>query len=59
MRKKDIKTYSKKDLKNILQEKRESLRVFKFSLAMGKVKNVKEAREARKDIARVLTQLRG
>lgn len=59
MRKKDIQTYSKEDLKNILQEKRESLRVFKFSLATGKVKNVKEAREARKDIARILTRLRG
>ena len=57
MKTKDFKTYSKENLESLLREKRELLRVFNFNLSSGKVKNVKEARELRKDVARIFTLL--
>lgn len=50
--------YSKRtiiELENDLREKRESFRKFRFEMTGGKVKNVKEGRSIRKDIARILT----
>ncbi len=47
----------KEDLKKVLDEKRERLRQLRFDLVSGKVKNVKEIREAKKDIARIQTLL--
>lgn len=49
---------AKGELQRILQEKREKLREFRFNLAAGKVKNVREIRETKKDIARILTILK-
>ncbi len=46
------------ELQRILREKREKLREFRFNLAGGKVKNVSEIRETKKDIARILTLLK-
>lgn len=46
------------ELRKLLKEKREQLRVLRFDLAAGKVKNVSEIRAVRKDIARILTALR-
>lgn len=46
---------SDKDLKNDLNEKRESLRAFRFGISGSKIRNVKEGRSIRKDIARILT----
>lgn len=46
------------ELQRILQEKREKLREFRFNLAAGKVKNIREIRETKKDIARILTILK-
>lgn len=46
------------ELQRILQEKREKLREFRFNLAAGKVKNIREIRETKKDIARILTLLK-
>jgi len=45
------------ELQKILLEKRERLRNLRFDLAAGKVKNIKEIREVKKDIARILTIL--
>lgn len=39
----------------MLQDNREKLRQLKFDLASGKVKNVREIRQIKKDIARILT----
>ncbi len=53
-----IKTLKEKteiELKSLLSDKREALRKFRFDMAHGKVKNTKEAREVKKDIARILT----
>ena len=58
MKIRDLKGLPQNELKNLFLEKRDSLRQFYFKLARGRVKNLKEARETRKDIARILTILR-
>jgi len=58
MRKSDIKNKTKADLERFVQEKREALRMIRFGVAGGRVKNVKEAKTTRKDIARALTFLK-
>jgi large subunit ribosomal protein L29 len=54
----EFKKMNKGELQRVLQEKREKLRQLRFDLAAGKVKNVREIRETRKDIARLLTLLK-
>lgn len=46
------------DLRKLLVEKREALRMFRFGLSGSKVKNLKEGASLRKDIARIETELR-
>lgn len=46
------------DLSGFVKEKREALRQERFATAGSKGRNVKLARETRKDIARALTALR-
>ena len=53
----ELKQKNKEELQRILTEDRERLRVLRFDLAAGKVKNVREIRKIRKDIARILTLL--
>ena len=53
----ELKTKPKEDLHKLLQDNREKLRLLRFDLASGKVKNVREIRGIKKDIARVLTLL--
>jgi len=48
----------KQELQRNLSEKRERLRQLRFDLASGKVKNVREIREIRRDIARIITILK-
>lgn len=48
---------NKDELKKLLAEKRKTLHDFRFAFAGGKVKNVKEGKVARKDIARILTAM--
>ena len=43
------------ELQRNLSEKRERLRQLRFDLASGKVKNVGEVREVRRDIAMIIT----
>jgi large subunit ribosomal protein L29 len=54
----DLQKKSKNDLEKLLKEKEERLRILRFSLASGKIKNTREIRETKKDIARILTLLR-
>ena len=54
----EIRQKSKKELESMLLERRERLRNLRFDLASGKVKNVREIRELKKEIARILTLLR-
>ncbi len=53
----DIKEKTKKELEKILKTTREELRKFRFSFSGSGQKNVREGRNLRKKIARVLTQL--
>jgi large subunit ribosomal protein L29 len=55
MKTSELRQKSKEELQRFLQEKREKLRILRFDLASGKVKNVREIREIKKDIARILT----
>ena len=51
----ELKQKSQKELKKLLEEKREKSRQLRFDLLSGKVKNVREIRAIKKDIARILT----
>lgn len=57
MKAKELRQKSEKELQKLLQELRERLRKLRFDLVSGKVKNVREIRQTRKDIARILTIL--
>lgn len=59
MKKIDFKTKSEVELKKALGEKRDSLAKFKFGISGSRTKNVKEGRNTRRDIARILTSLKG
>jgi ribosomal protein L29 len=54
----DITKHTKEDLVKLAHEKREELRALRFSVAGSKTRDVKAAAKLRKDIARVLTQLK-
>jgi ribosomal protein L29 len=58
MKKTDFKTKSDTELKKVLIEKRDSLAKFKFGMTGSRTKNVKEGRNTRRDIARILTALK-
>jgi large subunit ribosomal protein L29 len=51
----ELRKKTKAELKRLLSENREKLRALRFNLASGKLKNVREIRYLKKDIARILT----
>lgn len=53
----DFKNKNEKDLKKMLNEKREALRNFRFGIAGSKVRDVKEGKNTRREVARILTEL--
>jgi len=53
----ELRQKSKKELQKLLQDNQDRLRQLRFDLASGKVKNVREIRQIKKDIARILTTL--
>ena len=53
----ELRQKSKDDLQKSLAEEREKLRQLRFDLAAGKVKNIRQIREVKKIIARILTLL--
>ncbi len=55
---KEFARMSKSELQRTLALKRERLRELRFDLIAGKVKNIREIREIKKDIARILTLLK-
>jgi large subunit ribosomal protein L29 len=55
---KDLKQLSKGELLKNATEGREKLRQLRFDLAAGKVKNVSQIRQIRKEIARIMTLLK-
>ena len=54
----DLRQKTKTELERFLQEGRERLRILQFDLVAGKVKNVREIRQIKKDIAKALTLLK-
>ncbi|MGM0439237.1 MAG: 50S ribosomal protein L29 [Patescibacteria group bacterium] len=57
MNSEELREKKEDELKKLLSQKREKLQEVKFNLSSGRVKNVKEARNIKKDIARILTIL--
>lgn len=54
----ELRKKTKNQLDKLLLENQERLRQLRFDLASGKVKNVREIRYIRKDIARILTLIK-
>jgi len=54
---KELKQKSKSELHNLLMQKRESLRELRFKDASKQMKDVREIRVVKKDIAKILTLL--
>jgi len=57
MKKTDYKGKNMKDLHKTLADKREELRNFRFGSAGSKTRNTKSAKNVRKDVARIMTEL--
>lgn len=55
----ELRQKTKSELQKTLQDSREKLRQLRFDLAAGKVKDIREIRRVKKDIARMLTILKG
>ena len=55
MKAQELKQKSETDLKELLKERRSRLEELRFLLSQGKVKQVHEVGQIRKDIARILT----
>ena len=55
---KNLKKKTEKDLQKMVEEKRKELRSFRFGSSGSKTKNVKDGVNIRKNIARILTELR-
>jgi ribosomal protein L29 len=53
----DINKKNDKDLHKLLAEKRVALREFRFGLSGSKVRNIKEGRNLRREIAQILTEV--
>lgn len=58
MKIKEVRQKTKKELKDNLTAIREKLREMRFNLASGKVKNIREVHQTKKDIAKILTILK-
>ncbi len=54
----ELRQKSREELEKSLQDSREKLRQLRFDLSAGKVKNVREIRRIKKEIARILTMIR-
>lgn len=53
----DLKKQSTEEIEKQIRDKREALRVFRFEGAGSRMRNVREGRMLRRDIARLLTEL--
>ena len=58
MKIRELRQKSEKELQKTLIDLRDKLRELRFNLAGGKVKNIKEIHQTKKDIARILTLLK-
>lgn len=58
MKAKELKQKTEKELKELLQEDKTKLGQLKFDLASKKLKNIREIRDLKKEIARISTLLK-
>jgi len=58
MKIKELNQKTKKELNDLLIENRRKLGQLRFDLASKKLKNIREIRELRRDVARIITILR-
>lgn len=58
MKIRELRRKSIKELQETLVGLRDKLRELRFNLAGGKVKNIKEIRQTKRDVARILTILK-
>ena len=58
MKGKDLQKKTSAELQKMVKDERTKLQQLRFDLPSGKVKNVREIRKLRRDIARVLTLLK-
>jgi ribosomal protein L29 len=58
MNMKEILKNDKDGMKKMLVEKKQALQQFRFNMQGSKIKNVREGRELRKDVARINTALK-
>jgi len=54
----DMKSNSTESLQQLVSQKREALRTFRFGAEGSRARNVREGRELRREIAQILTELR-
>ena len=57
MKMKELKLKSKNELQHLLVESREKMREMRFKISQRQLKNIREMREIKKTIARILTLL--
>lgn len=55
---KELREKNKEELKKLLDEKQKETRKFRFDIAAKQVKNNRELRKAKRDIAKILTLLK-
>ncbi len=53
----ELRQKPKPELEKLVQDNREKLRQLRFDLLSGKIKNVREIRKLKKEIAQILTSL--
>jgi len=58
MKAKELRQKTEKELKDLLNEKSHKLGQLKFDLASKKLKNIREIREIRREVARIKTILK-
>ncbi|TSC74785.1 MAG: hypothetical protein G01um101430_779 [Parcubacteria group bacterium Gr01-1014_30] len=54
----ELRQKTKAELQKLLSDNREKLRQLRFDLASGKIKNVREIRKTKKEIAQILTLMK-
>lgn len=57
MKREDFVSKTKDELMKMVEEKRKRIEEVRFKSVSGGIKNVKELREDKKDIARILTEI--
>jgi len=58
METKELRTKTSAELLKMVEEKKSSISNFKFGIAGSKIKNVKESKNLRKEVAQILTVLK-